>query len=126
MNGRLRRALLVVAVLGVLLLAAGARLQHTLVYYRTPSEVVAHPTTHHVRMSGAVVPGTVHRVTSGLLAFDVTDGRQTVHVVATDSAPRMFRAGRQAVVEGALSADGVFLANRVLAKHGTVYRPPQR
>jgi cytochrome c-type biogenesis protein CcmE len=97
-----------------------------LVYYRTPSELLDHPGQAHTRLSGAVVPGTLHRLTGGVFDFDVTDGRRTVHVVATDTPPRMFRPGREAVVEGALAPDGVFLADRVLAKHGTTYRAPSR
>jgi cytochrome c-type biogenesis protein CcmE len=125
-RGRGRRVLLGVALVGLLLLGIGATLQRTLIYYRTPSEVANHVGPQHTRLAGAVVPGSLHRLTNGVLAFDVTDGRRTVHVVSTDTPPRMFQPGRQAVLDGALSADGVFLADRVLAKHGTVYRPPNR
>jgi cytochrome c-type biogenesis protein CcmE len=122
-RGLPRRLLLLLAVVGLLLLSLGATLRHTLVYYRTPSEIAAHPLVH-TRLAGAVLPGTMQRRSDGELAFDVTDGHNTVHVLSLGTPPRMFREGRQAVLEGALAPDGVFHADRVLAKHGSVYRPP--
>jgi cytochrome c-type biogenesis protein CcmE len=85
------------------------------VYYRTPTEVLAVPGAH-VRLSGAVVTGSIHDdIATGVVAFEVTDGRTTVPVRFRGSAPDSLRDGGEAVAEGAL-LDGTFVADRLFAR----------
>jgi cytochrome c-type biogenesis protein CcmE len=39
--------------------------------------------------------------------------------------PDLFREGQGVVAEGAIGADGVFVADTVLAKHDEKYMPPE-
>jgi cytochrome c-type biogenesis protein CcmE len=124
---RLRLRLLVVAV--VVLAAVGvlafAGLSGSLVYYKTPSELVADHSLvgHRLRLGGLVERGTVHRTADGV-AFTLTDGVTGVPVVNTGQPQGVFAEGLGAVVEGALGADGVFRSDVLLVKHSNSYEPP--
>jgi cytochrome c-type biogenesis protein CcmE len=59
------------------------------------------------------------------LSFRITDLTKTVAVVYEGLLPDLFREGQGVVAEGALQADGVFRATRVLAKHDETYMPPE-
>ncbi|HRJ12833.1 MAG TPA: cytochrome c maturation protein CcmE, partial [Alphaproteobacteria bacterium] len=39
--------------------------------------------------------------------------------------PDLFREGQGVIADGALNADGIFIATRVLAKHDENYKPPE-
>jgi cytochrome c-type biogenesis protein CcmE len=113
-----------------LILAAGvtvlvvAGLQGTVVYYRTPSELATRADTgERIRLGGQVSPGSVHR-DGELIHFRLTDGHRQVEVVQQGALPGTFREGEGAVVEGVLTADHVFHADRVEVKHSNEYRAP--
>ena len=124
-RGRLR--LLLVA--GVLLVAvavlAFAGLSGSLVYYKTPSELVADHSLvgHRLRLGGLVERGTVHRTADGV-AFTLTDGVTGVPVVNSGQPQGVFQEGLGAVVEGSLGRDGVFRSDVLLVKHSNSYEPP--
>jgi len=117
---RARLLLLAVVVAGAALLM-GAGLQHTLTFYRTPSEVQQSPAAR-VRLGGEVVPGSLH-TSDGLTSFQLTDGARQVEVEQIESLPGTIREGQQAVVEGTLDRQGVFHSDTVMAKHGNEYQP---
>lgn len=128
MSARLphRRPLLVlvaIAMAGLSLLVVSA-LQDTVTYYRTPSEVAAHPALigQHVRLGGRVVAGSI-RHTGVQINFAMTDGLREVAVVHQGDPPGTFREDQDAVVEGVPESDGVFHADRVIVKHSNEYRP---
>jgi cytochrome c-type biogenesis protein CcmE len=102
-------------------LVVAALLQHSLSYYRTPSQLTTSaPGGSDVRVEGYVVPGTVHR--SGTrVVFEISDGSSQLRVVSTVAPPATFRAGQGAVVEGRLVRDGVLRADQVLVKHSNEY-----
>lgn len=112
----------VVVVLGGVM--AAAALNHSLSYYRTPTELATDaPGTSSVRVGGLVVAGSVHHV-GPRVRFVLTDGAHDLKVVTTDAPPSTFRAGQGAVVEGHLLQDGVFRAEQVMVRHSNVYEPP--
>lgn len=117
------------AAVGVLAVAvallAGAALQGTLTYYRTPTDIATNPPAagQQIRVGGLVVAGTVHH-RGGLVRFQLTDGAHDLAVVTRAAPPSTFRAGRGAVVEGVLGGHGLFDATRVLVRHSNEYRPP--
>lgn len=125
-----RRPLVAVLVLAaaVLVLAVvlvGAALNHSLSYYRTPTQLVGNPQgDRSVRVGGLVVAGTVHHQ-GARVRFVLTDGANDLHVVTTDAPPSTFRAGQGAVVEGHLLSDGVFRADQVMVRHSNEYHPPR-
>lgn len=106
--------------IGLLVMAA---LRDTVVYYRTPTEVVQASSERTVRLGGQVMPGTVLR-DGGVTQFRLTDGHTSLLVLARGALPDTFREGQGAVVEGALAPDGTFLAHQVAVKHSNEYRPP--
>ncbi|MGY1824921.1 MULTISPECIES: cytochrome c maturation protein CcmE [unclassified Blastococcus] len=119
------RLLVVVgAVAGALALLGVSGLADTLVYYRTPAEVLAEPPPEdeRLRLGGLVQVGSLERV-GAEARFTVTDGVGTLPVVYTGALPAVFAEGQGAVVEGWLRGDGVFVGDVVLVKHSNEYRP---
>ncbi len=118
-------ALLLVAG-GALAVIATADLGENIVYYWSPSEMVAKGDDAQgakIRLGGMVEAGSI--VQSGLdLRFRVTDGKQSVLVKVTGTPPAMFREGIGAVVEGSLQPDGTFQSDRLMIKHDNEYRAP--
>jgi cytochrome c-type biogenesis protein CcmE len=100
-------------------------LSGSLVYYQTPSDLVAGRAAagERLRLGGYVLPGSVQRAGSSV-HFVVTDGAARTSVVDTGGVPSLFQAGQGVVVEGVLGRDGVFHADTVLVKHSDQYRPP--
>ena len=114
-----------IVVLGVAMAWVATRgLAGNLVYYRTPTEVVADARAgDRMRMGGFVESGSTRRV-GGVTRFIVTDGTTRVTVVGKGDVPALFREGQGVVVEGTYGADGAFHADTVLVRHGSEYRPP--
>jgi cytochrome c-type biogenesis protein CcmE len=118
-----------VAVLGAFgyLLAGG--IGDNLVYFVTPTELVARGADAHdtpVRLGGEVKPGTVQWDADALdLRFVMTDpegGEMPVH--SKGAPPQMFRDGMGVVVEGKLSQAGVFQSTNLMVMHSNEYRAP--
>jgi cytochrome c-type biogenesis protein CcmE len=117
---------LVAVVLVVIGYLAFSSIGSALVYYVTPSELLARGeaavgTT--VRLGGLVQEGSISGPATDL-TFVVTDGENAIEVHSTVAPTRSFRAGSGAVVEGALGADGVFEATQVIVKHDENYEAP--
>lgn len=102
-------------------------LTSSLVYYQTPTDVLAKghkEVGERIRLGGYVLPGSVRRG-GETLRFVVSDGSASMSVVDTGGVPSLFQAGQGVVLEGALGADGAFHADTALVKHSSEYRPPQ-
>jgi cytochrome c-type biogenesis protein CcmE len=123
-----RRGRVIVAlalIVGSLGWVAFKGLGSSLVYYRTPSEILATPDVGQpARLGGFVLPGTVQHLGS-TIRFVVTDGTTSMTVIDTGGVPALFRANQGVVVEGTYAADGTFHADTVLVKHNGVYEPPR-
>ncbi len=118
-------------IIGVALLAAAAALvlsasRESLVFFQTPSEIVAKAPTpdRRLRIGGLVEESSVDRTAGGTVRFRVTDGAATVPVSYVGILPDLFREGQGVVAEGRLE-EGVFVADQVLAKHDENYMPPE-
>ena len=117
---------LVAVVLAVLGYLAFSSVGNALVYYLTPTELLARGEAavgETVRLGGLVEAGTVSGAATDL-TFVVTDGESRIEVHSTVAPTRSFREGSGAVVEGALGTDGVFEATRVIVKHDENYEVP--
>jgi cytochrome c-type biogenesis protein CcmE len=115
-----------VVALGVATALVLSAFQENLVFFFTPSEVVANkaPQGRTFRIGGMVENGSVKR--EGVeVRFMVTDTAKSLPVVYKGSLPDLFREGKGVVAQGQLGADGVFRANEVLAKHDENYMPPE-
>lgn len=99
-----------------------------LMYFFSATDVVEGkaPKDHLFRLGGMVVKGSVVRQPSGLtLQFVLTDMAKEVTVQYTGILPDLFREGQGIVANGKLDANGVFIAQEVLAKHDENYMPPE-
>lgn len=119
-----------VAALAVIAVAIGwlafSGVGSALVYYLTPTELLARGDAARgvtVRLGGLVQIGSLSGPATDL-TFVLTDGESEITVHSTVAPTRSFREGSGAVVEGALGADGVFEATRVIVKHDETYVAP--
>ncbi len=128
-NGRFLVGLVGVAT--VITYLAWTGINETMVYYLTPTELIARvaedPSFHEVgvKVSGQVVPGTytsgrgelVHRFE----VRDLVDSEVGFPVVYRDVLPDTFEEDAEVVLEGRFNAEGVFEATTVLTKCGSRY-----
>ena len=97
------------------------------VYFVTPSELRETAMAGKVyRVGGMVEKGSLRWDARTLdLSFTLSDGRASIPVRHTGTAPDLFGEGRGAVVEGRWSSEGYFKATQILAKHSEEYRAPR-
>lgn len=116
-----------VALAAFVVITAGG-IGENLVYYWGPTEL--HQAGDKaigasIRLGGQVKPGTISwNGQSSNLTFDVTDGKQSVHVRSDGVPPQMFREGIGVVVEGTMTDAGHFESNRLMVSHDNEYRAP--
>jgi cytochrome c-type biogenesis protein CcmE len=114
-----------VALVGAALLAAWA-LRNQASYFYVPSDIVAKPPApgQAIRLGGMVEQGSLKTRTDGVtIDFVVDDGKARVPVTFTGIVPDLFVEGSGVVAEGAMRADGTFVASNLLAKHDENYVP---
>jgi len=110
---------LVVVLMGFLLF----NLKDSLVFFRTPTEVVEDTTPgtgDRMRLGGQVVGGTVEDASGGV-AFDVSDGVTTIAVVHTGAPPQLFQEGIGVVITGTWDGNE-FRSDEMMVKHDEQYR----
>jgi cytochrome c-type biogenesis protein CcmE len=131
MKPRNKRIAMVAGGLAALAVAAALVLsafQQNLVFFFTPSQVAANeaPQGKAFRIGGMVETGSVKRQPDGLtVRFMVTDTAKSIPVTYRGALPDLFREGKGVVAQGRVGADGMFVANEVLAKHDENYMPPE-
>lgn len=100
----------------------------SLVYYLTPSELLARGNAAYetpVRLGGQVVPGSISWNASEVdLQFRITDGMDTLLVQSASAPPAMFKDTMGVVVEGTFSREGVFQSTSLMVQHSNEYRAP--
>ena len=127
---RKHRRLAFVAV-GLLALGAAAGLvlsafEENITFFYAPSDLKAEevPPDRRLRLGGLVEENSVERLSDGVtVSFRVTDLSASVPVTYKGILPDLFREGQGIIAEGKLDADGVFVAQEVLAKHDETYMP---
>ena len=120
-------ALAVAALVGAVLLAMWG-LQDRAAYFVTPSDIAAGKAQPDkaMRLGGMVVKGSLKRDPDGLtVRFNVSDTKAETPVIFRGITPDLFREGSGVVAEGRLDANGLFVADNILAKHDERYMPPQ-
>lgn len=117
--------LIIAAVLGFLIYQG---ISNNLVYYITPSELLAKGTAadgESLRLGGQVRPGSVRwNAPSHTLRFVLQDPKAAVWVISHGLPPEMFRPGIGVVVEGTFATD-IFKATTLMVKHSATYRAPK-
>ncbi len=94
----------------------------------SPSQVAAGevPDGAEFKVGGLVAANSVKRIGDGLtVEFALTDNGETIPVQYTGILPDLFREGQGTISVGKLNDEGVFVANKVLAKHDENYMPPE-
>ena len=98
-----------------------------LVYFFTPSEVIALSEEYYgkkVRVGGMVVEGSLHVVPNSLkMTFELTDGESQIPVAFEGIPPDLFKEGQGAVVEGFWDNQKTFHSHMIMAKHSEDYMP---
>jgi len=124
---------LAIVVAGLVLLGTAAALiltalQDNLVYFRSPTEILAEPVASDriFRLGGLVEEDSVERQSDGVTVdFAITDLANSVPVRYVGILPDLFREGQGVITHGSMGPDGIFIADEVLAKHDETYMPPE-
>jgi len=124
--GLIAVVVVVVSAFGYLL---SGNISTNLVYFLTPGELLAQgpeAVDEPVRLGGQVVPGTVQWHAEDVdLRFRMQDETgESIEVHARKAPPQMFTEGIGVIVEGRLTASGVFETDNLMVKHSNEYRAP--
>ena len=125
---RLILILLVLLGVGAAVALALSALRENINLFYTPTQIANGevPEGARIRAGGMVVDGSVKRSTDSLdVHFDVSDGAEAVTIAYSGILPDLFREGQGIVALGRVNADGVLVADEVLAKHDEEYMPPE-
>ena len=112
-------------------IAAGLTLRsfdENMMFFVDVSDVVAgdHPMERNFRIGGLVVEGSVEREEGSMdMTFRVTDLQCEIGVRYSGVLPDLFREGQGVVAHGLMGADGIFVADKILAKHDEDYMSPE-
>jgi cytochrome c-type biogenesis protein CcmE len=124
---RLYWVLGILAGVGIATWLALSAFQQNVMFFFDPSQVAAGEVKEgqRFRLGGMVSKGSFHREPGSLeVRFTVTDLKHDLPVKYEGVLPDLFREGQGVVAHGKL-ADGVFVADEVLAKHDEKYMPPE-
>lgn len=127
---RKQKRLITIGMLGVVLAVAVGMILYALSgqisFFYSPSQAkeAALASGTSFRLGGLVKDGSWKK-TGEESDFIVTDGETELSVHYVGLLPDLFREGQGIVADGTLGADGVFAANRVLAKHDENYMPKE-
>ena len=103
-------------------------LQQNINLFYTPTQIAngEAPLDTRIRAGGMVQDGSLKRSGDSLdVEFVVTDFNKSVTIQYRGILPDLFREGQGIVALGKLNAQGVVVADEVLAKHDEKYMPPE-
>jgi len=128
---RKKRLLIIMAILTGVAIAVSlalSALQQNINLFYSPTQIAngEAPQDTRIRAGGLVEEGSVKRSSDTLdTDFVVTDGAASVTIRYSGILPDLFREGQGIVAMGKVNADGVLIADQVLAKHDENYMPPE-
>jgi cytochrome c-type biogenesis protein CcmE len=117
----------VCALIGAGLIAAAA-LREEASYFYTPTTLASANVApgKAIRLGGMVQKGSIVRAADGVsIIFTVQDKDKTQKVAYRGITPDLFVEGSGVVADGLLGADGIFIADSLLAKHDENYVPKE-
>lgn len=96
-------------------------------YFYMPADLVETrvPEGQRIRLGGLVEKGSILRGEGAEVDFSVSDAVKSVKVVYKGVLPDLFREEQGVITEGSFNADGIFVADSVLAKHDENYVPKE-
>lgn len=128
MNRRMMGIFGAVLVLGGFGFLVWGGLGSNIVYFLTPSELLARGDAAYetpVRLGGNVVPGSIEWNAQAMdLRFRVSDDTDTLDVHSTGAPPAMFKDTMGVIMEGSYSRDGVFMSTNLMVQHSNEYKAP--
>lgn len=125
---RLMYVLLLLAGVGLSVFFATQAMKENLMFFYSPSQVQAGeaPDGARFRLGGLVKTGSVTREAGSIeVRFMLTDTKAEIPVSFSGILPDLFREGQGIVAHGRAGANGVFMADEVLAKHDENYMSPE-
>jgi cytochrome c-type biogenesis protein CcmE len=131
MKKRHKRIIFIICAVGALAVCMGlvlSALKSNVAFFMSPTEVAANqaPPGKTIRVGGLVENGTFKHDPDGLtMRFAITDTAHRIPVVYKGIKPDLFKEGSGCVAEGRVGPDGVFYADKVMAKHDENYMPPE-
>lgn len=95
-------------------------------FFRSPSQVSSMPPKagEVFRLGGLVEVGSLVRGQGDVIAFKITDTKDTIPVSFKGVLPDLFAEGAGIIAMGQMDA-GTFVASEVLAKHDETYMPKE-
>lgn len=102
--------------------------RENMMFYIELDQVVAGnvPDKRTYRVGGMVKEGTIERESGSMdVEFIITDYQNSLGVRYNGVLPDLFREGQGVIAHGRLGEDGVFQADKILAKHDENYMPPE-
>ena len=78
-----------------------------------------------IRIGGLVKEESIISKDKSKIEFIVEDGKNYLYVHYEGILPDLFREGQGVICEGKLGVNGIFIAERILAKHDENYMPPE-
>lgn len=103
-------------------------LKDNMMFFISVTDVVAgeYPADRNFRIGGLVVDGSMQRETGSMdILFRVTDLRCEMSVTYSGVLPDLFREGQGVVAHGRMDRSGMFIADRIMAKHDENYMAPE-
>jgi len=128
---RKKRLFIILGLLAGVGIAVGlalSALQQNINLFYTPTQIAngEAPLDTRIRAGGMVEKGSLQRSGDSLdVRFVVTDFSKSVPITYRGILPDLFREGQGIVALGKLNAEGVVVADEVLAKHDEKYMPPE-
>jgi cytochrome c-type biogenesis protein CcmE len=114
--------LVIIAALGFLVYKG---LTTAIVFFKTANEALSDRSqlgNSTFQLEGTVVKGTVHRIDSDEIGFDIRQGGATIYVANTGNPPQMFKPGLPVVVVGHfVGSTDQFASDQVMVKHSQQY-----
>ncbi len=78
------------------------------------------------KLGGLVEQNSIKKFDDGITTiFIITDQKMSVNAKFKGVLPNLFREGQGVVAEGKLNSEGIFVANKIFAKHDENYLPPE-
>jgi len=117
-------AFIAISISGFLILTAS---RDSLIYFYSPTELLNIKDINNkvIRIGGLVKEESIISIGSSKIEFIVEDGKNYLTVNYYGILPDLFREGQGVICEGKLDKNGVFFANKILAKHDENYMPPE-
>ena len=101
-------------------------LEENVVYFQSPTEikVLSEIEKKKIRVGGMVKNDSIF-IEAKEVKFIITDFKNEINVSYSGVIPNLFAEGKGIVAEGYLKDKSLFLATKILAKHGENYMPPE-